>query len=95
MSRANAISINELARAFGVSTMTLYLWRQGTPTKDPLPHLAEPVGNSNRITFKRGEVKTWAKKHGLELDFDRKEPTKSAPGPVKKIPKRDSRKVKH
>ena len=85
------VTINELARAFGVSTMTLYLWRRGTPTKDAMPHHTEQVGGSNRVTFRRGEVRAWARKHGLALDFDRKEPARPAPGPVK----RDVGKVKH
>lgn len=67
--QGNKLSINDLARGFKVSTVSLHLWRKGTPTKEPLPHEIIKVGGQRRVTFGIAETKRWAKTHGLEFDL--------------------------
>lgn len=60
------ITTTQLTRAFGVTTMTLYLWRKGTATKTPLPfHLDDPKAAKPRVSFRASEVKRWAKQNGV------------------------------
>jgi hypothetical protein len=79
------MTTQQAARAFGVSTMTLYLWRQGTPTKDPLPSTKETKTEKPRIGYPISSARKWAKKHGIEFAVDPDkvvlEPSKK-PGPV-------------
>lgn len=87
----STLTINQAARAFGVSTMTLWLWRAGTPTKEATPHNVEQVGKANRITYPVGKLKAWAKKHGLEFKVDPDEVLRqpaAKSGPVKKSAKK-------
>jgi len=63
----------------GVSHVTVYLWRQGTPTKDPLP-TATPMSNPRNVVFLPRTLRAWAKKHGVELKCD---PVALAEGSVK------------
>lgn len=95
------LSIKQLAQAFNVSTMTLYLWRQGTPTKEALPCVVEGPPPRSRVTFKVGPTKAWAKKHGLEFAVDpvtllstTEERSKPGPKLAKKPPPKKAR-VKH
>ena len=84
----NRLSIKQLAQAFNVSTMTLYLWRQGTPTKDPLPCIVEdPTAGKPRISFKIAPTKAWARKHGLEFAVDPSALIASTEGRAKPGPK--------
>lgn len=65
----------------GVSHVTVYMWRQGTPTKEVLP----TVGSQGRaVVFKPTTFRAWAKKHGVPLKCD---PVALAEGHVK-LPKR-------
>lgn len=83
----------------GVSHMTVYQWRHGTATKDVLPsHEGNRPGS---VEFKPRELKSWAKKHGIELKAD---PVEVAAGreklPVKRKPKaagtkRQKKQTKH
>lgn len=100
MASKNDLSTKDLQTAFKVGHMTIYNWRQGSATRDPLPcHVDE---ETKRVTFRKPEVKAWAKKYSLMFT----EPTEKAeevkPGPKpkastkidhKKEPKRTSRKV--
>lgn len=61
-----AMTINQAAMAFGVSTMCLYGWRNGTPTKDPLPASA----NGRTILIDVAQARKWAKAHGVEFAID-------------------------
>lgn len=67
--QGNKLSINDLARGFKVSTVSLHLWRKGTPTKEALPHDVVNVGGQRRVVFSIAATKAWAKKHGLEFDL--------------------------
>ena len=90
--QGNKLSINDLARGFNVSTVSLHLWRKGTPTKEPLPHEVVTIGGQRRVAFGVAATKAWAKKHGLEFNLDA-----AKAGEVKKAgPKASTRKrVKH
>lgn len=61
------ITIAEMAAVFGVGTMTIYNWRQGSSVREPLPCVAEPIGNGvrQRVYFKKTEVQAWIKQHGI------------------------------
>lgn len=83
-----SMSTNQAAKAFGVSTMTLYLWRLGTPTKEPLPFkVSDPLAKKPRVIYEIAATKQWARRHGIVFAFDPaevcKEPNKR-PGPVAK-----------
>lgn len=55
-------------RVLGVSDMTLWLWRKGTPTKTPLPfHDDNEGGGRPMIHYRASEITAWAKKNGVEL----------------------------
>lgn len=74
----------------GVSHMTVYQWRAGTKTKDPLPsYEGERPGS---VEFKPGELKSWARKHGVELRAD---PVAVASGKEKLPTVKTKRAVKH
>lgn len=62
---ANVLTIKQVMAAFKTSDMTVYTWRLGTKTRDPLPH---HVSSAGRVTFKEPEVKAWAKQYGLTYD---------------------------
>lgn len=63
----------------GVSHMTVYVWRQGTATRDALPTV-EDKKRPNAVLFRPTTLKAWAKKHGVELLYD---PVGVADGSVK------------
>ena len=80
MASKNDLNTKQLKAGFNVGHMTIYNWRHGTPTKDPLPHEARDNG---QVVFSLPKVKAWAKKHNLDFI----EPTTPAewkkPGPRK------------
>jgi len=49
---------------FGVSDMTVYTYRQGTSTKDPLPSLK----NGTSVGFDEATMVKWGKKYGVPFD---------------------------
>lgn len=53
-----------LEKAFGVTSMTLFLWRGGTPTKTALP--TADTG-SRLVAYNPKQVEAWAKKNGVTL----------------------------
>lgn len=59
---AARLTTKDLQEAFGVTPMTIYNWRQGTPTRDPLP--AEAKGRS--VFYRPARVKAWASRHGIK-----------------------------
>ena len=65
MTTSTMLTTNDLARGFKVSTMSLYLWRQGTPTKTALPY---EVDENKRVSFDLKKVKAWADEHGLKFN---------------------------
>lgn len=69
----------QLQAAFAVGHMTIYNWRQGTATRDPLP--CETDEESGRVTFPAASTKAWAKKYGLEFVEPTDSGEASKPGP--------------
>lgn len=91
------MTVSQVAAGFGVSTMTLYLWRRGTPTKEMIPHYIEPVGVAGkRITFDLAEVKEWARQNSLAFNPNGVKRKPGQSGPIAKVAKRvEKKKVKH
>ena len=77
-----ALSTKDLQAGFGVGHMTIYNWRQGAATKDPLPC---EVDQSGRVTFPVASTKAWAKKHSLEFNVPTEKAAESKPGPKAKV----------
>lgn len=71
------LTTREVQAAFGVGHMTVYNWRQGSATRDPLP---TEVGDNKRVTFKLSDLKTWAKQYGFKPNFNAEAPA-VRPGP--------------
>lgn len=86
-----ALSTKDLQAGFGVGHMTIYNWRQGTATKDPLPCEVDPSG---RVTFPVASTKAWAKKHSLEFNVPTEKAAESKPGPKAKVVKPAAKKAK-
>jgi hypothetical protein len=59
MANKQQLTIAQLATAFGVSSVSIYLWRQGTPTKTALEAPHTPAN-----------LRRWAKKNGVEFAKD-------------------------
>jgi len=51
----------------GVSHMTVYVWRQGSETRDPLPTVEK---EAPAVRIAPAKLKSWAKRYGIELKYD-------------------------
>lgn len=58
------LTTRQVMSGFNVSDMTIYTWRQGTASRDPLPVVK--VGRN--VSFKESDMKAYAKKHGYQFD---------------------------
>lgn len=58
---APKLTTKDMQDAFGVTPMTIFNWRKGTPTREPLP--CEVKGRS--VLYPVARVKAWAKRHGI------------------------------
>lgn len=58
------LTTRHMERAFGVSTMTLYLWRRGTATIKQLPTVQRP--DIKGVAYDVKAVERWAKANGIE-----------------------------
>lgn len=67
MATAKSLTIKQAQEAFGIAHMTLHNWRQGTATKEALP---ATTGENGRVSIRLGDLKTWAKRHGVEFATD-------------------------
>lgn len=74
----------QLQVAFAVGHMTIYNWRQGTATRDPLP--CETDDETGRVTFPAASTKAWAKKYGLTFTEPTDSGEASKPGPKATTP---------
>lgn len=74
---ANHLSTKQVMALAGVSHMTVYSWRKGSATREPLPTVDT---GSISVAFSPAKLKAWAKKHGIELRHD---PVAVADGSVK------------
>lgn len=81
------LSTKDLQKGFGVGHMTVYNWRQGSATRDPLP--ANVDEKTKRVTFNKTDVKAWAKKYGLTFTEPTEKAAEVKPGPK---PKTDGKK---
>lgn len=72
------LTTKDLTDVFGVTPMTIFNWRRGTPTREPLP--AENEGR--RVFYRPARLKAWAKRHGIPLLRSLDESTaRGKPGP--------------
>lgn len=80
---AKSFTTKQMQAGFDCGHMTIYNWRQGTATKDPLPCNVD----GGRVTFPAAQVVSWAKKHGVAFDATRAESGECAskPGPKPKV----------
>ncbi len=80
------LTTKQVMAGFKVSDMTIFTWRGGTPTKDPLPSHQD----GTRVYFKEAEMARWAKKNGVEWNAAE---AMKVPGPAKTGPKPEAKKV--
>lgn len=71
----------DILKAFGVANMTVYNWRNGTPTKAPLPYT---TGDDGKLVYQLSEVAKWAKDHGVKFNPPAASEPNKQPGPVAK-----------
>lgn len=72
------LTTKQLQAGFGVSDMTIWAWRAGTPTRAKLP----TVKQGRAVLFKPADITAWAKKHELKFDLaaaQKVEPPKLGP----------------
>lgn len=55
-----------LQAKYGVTAMTVYLWRKGSTRREAIPHVVHAVGKANRVLFPKEEVHTWARANGVK-----------------------------
>jgi hypothetical protein len=60
------LTVAQTAAVFGVSTMTVFNWRKGTATRDPLKVCTDPE-KTWFPRFRVTELQRYAKKHKLEF----------------------------
>jgi hypothetical protein len=83
MAQAQTLTNRQVIAGFRVSDITIFNWRKGTATKDPLPSSNE---DGTRVLYKPTEVKRWAKAHGLAFDLEAALQVKAGvPGPKAKV----------
>ncbi len=55
-----------LQAKYGVTAMTVYLWRKGSTRREAIPHVVQAVGKANRVLFPKEAVHTWARSNGVK-----------------------------
>lgn len=66
---ANRLTIKQAAEAFGVTVMTIFMWRKGTPTRTPLPvEIDNPDAIKPRVFVPVTSARKWAANHNLVFD---------------------------
>ena len=65
--KKNELTTRELEKIFNVTNRTVVNWREGSARITPLPTHAEERAAKDRIYFKSGEVKKWAKLNQIEI----------------------------
>lgn len=75
------LTTKQVCEMFNVTPMTIWKYRNGTPTKEPLPCTFE----GRNVLFKESEVRTWAKRNHVEI---------VAAGPSLKTPKRSTQRAR-
>lgn len=64
-STAKSLTTSQAAIVFGVSEMSIFNWRKGIATRDPLPVLENPP--DGRPRFSIPAVRRYARQYGLTL----------------------------
>jgi len=67
LSKTHPLNAKQVRVAFGISPVTLFLWRKGTEKRAPLPCKTVHLFGATRVGFKQAELEKWAKKHGVEI----------------------------
>ena len=60
------LTTKQVMAGFNTSDMTVYTWRKGTTTRDPLPCTVD----GRKVTFKDTDMKAWAKKYNLTFSLE-------------------------
>jgi hypothetical protein len=81
MAKQTTLTTKDLQAGFNVGHMTVYNWRLGSSTRDPLP---VHIDASKRVTFKLAEIKAWAKKYQLDFKPAAELSVAAKPGPKAK-----------
>lgn len=88
MAIAKTLTTKQVQTAFGVAHMTIYTWRKGTSTREPLPfEVDDPKAAKSRVSFKVAALKAWARKHKVDFVVDPQSLLDSDEVPVKPGPK--------
>lgn len=67
LSKTHPLNAKQVRTAFGISQVTLYLWRKGTEKRAPLPCKEIMQGAAARVGFKQADLEKWAKKHAVAI----------------------------
>lgn len=63
------LTIKQAAEAFGVTVMTIFMWRKGTATRKPLPvEVDNPDAIKPRVFVPVASARAWARNHNLVFD---------------------------
>lgn len=62
------ITMAQAARAYGVTVNCIFGWRNGTPTKSPMP--VEHIEGTRNVRLKLSALRAWNKQHGLAFQTD-------------------------
>ena len=64
---APTLTMKQVREVFNVTSVTLYHWRNGTPTKEPLPSTTD---DKLRVHFSPSALMKWAKKNKVAIAVD-------------------------
>lgn len=60
----NSYGIEQVAKGFGVSTVTVLNWREGnSKTREVLPTIEKTIGSKRRVFYSGSAMAKWAKKN--------------------------------
>ena len=86
-SKTHPLNAKQVRTAFGISPVTLFLWRKGSDKRPALPCKQIMQGGATRVAFKQADLEKWAKKHGVDIKvpfeqvLTQQELHKAKPGP--------------
>lgn len=69
MAKAILLTTLQAAAGFGVTDMSIYIWRGGTATKAKLPVVKGIPGDPKAVRFDAAAMKQYAKEHNLKFDL--------------------------
>ncbi len=66
MSDKNYLTIKDVMAKYGVTHMTVYLWRKGSAKRNPLPTVsAKKLERPTDVAFDPAVLEKWATKYGI------------------------------